>query len=109
MFKNLEKEKPYTIGLCQALGVTIYCGLVALFFNYLTQTVDKPGFYGFFFMMLLLVFSAAITGSLVFGFSVYLAVVKNKIKEALQVLAYTLIFSFAIIASIALSLITFLS
>ena len=98
MFKALENEKPATIGLCQALFVTVYCGLVALLFNFLTKAISSgPGFFGFFFMLILLVFSAAVTGSLVFGYPAYLALAKNKIKEALTILAFTLAFSLAII------------
>ena len=98
MFKALEREKPTTVGLCQALFVTVYCGLVALLFNYLTKAMPSgPGFFGFFFMLVLLVFSAAVTGSLVFGYPAYLVLAKNKIKEALTILAFTLAFSLAII------------
>ena len=99
MFKALEKEKPATVGLCQALFVTVYCGLIAILFNFLTKAIpeDPPGFFGFFFMLVLLVFSAAVTGSLVFGYPAYLVLAKNKIKEALTILAFTLAFSLAII------------
>src|SRR3989344_2684944 len=100
MLKNLEKEKPYTIGLCQALGVTIYCVLIALFFNFMTKNTNQPGLLGFLAMLLIFVFSAAVTGSLVFGYPAYLAIVKNRIKDALSVLAYTLVFSMAIIVLI---------
>ena len=105
MLKALEKEKPYVIGACQALGVTIYCGLIAIFFSFLAQNgKEPPGFFGFFAMLMMLVFSAAITGSLVFGYPTYLALVKNRIKDAIAILTYTLIFTFAII-SITVSLI----
>ena len=98
MLKALEKEKPATVGLCQALGVTVYCGLVALLFNYLTKAIPAgPGFFGFFFMLVLLVFSAAVTGSVVFGYSAYLVLVRNKIKEALTILTFTLFYSLVII------------
>ena len=98
MFKALENEKPATVGLCQALGVTVYCGLVALLFNYLTQAIPSgPGFFGFFFMLMFLVFSAAVTGSIVFGYPAYLALAKNKIKEALVILTFTLCYSLVII------------
>jgi hypothetical protein len=48
-------------------------------------------------MLNLLVFSAAVTGSMVFGFPVYLALVKNKIKEALTILTFTALYALAII------------
>ena len=107
MFKALEREKLSTIGLCQALFVTVYCGLVALLFNYLTKAIPSgPGFFGFFFMLILLVFSAAVTGSVVFGYPVYLALAKNKIKEALTILAFTLAFSLVIILLTAIFIIS---
>lgn len=98
MLKTLEKEKPSTIGLCQALGVAIYCGLIALFFNFMSKSLpEPPGFFGFFMMLVIFVFSAAVTGSLVFGYPAYLALVKNKVADALNILAFTLLFAFAII------------
>jgi len=108
VLKVLEQEKPATVGLCQALGVTIYCGLIAILFNFLTKAIpeDPPGFFGFFFMLVLLVFSAAVTGSLVFGYPAYLALAKNKIKEALTILAFTLAFSLAIILLTAIFIIS---
>jgi len=107
VFKALEREKLSTIGLCQALFVTVYCGLVALLFNYLTKAIPSgPGFFGFFFMLILLVFSAAVTGSVVFGYPVYLALAKNKIKEALTILAFTLLYSLVIIFITAIFIIS---
>ena len=107
MLKALEKEKPSTVGLCQALGVTVYCGLVALLFNYLAKTIPSGlGFFGFFFMLVLLVFSAAVTGSIVFGYPAYIGLVKNKIKEALTILAFTLLYSLLIILITAILIIS---
>lgn len=97
VFRSIEKEKPSTIGLLQALGVTTYCGLIAIFFHFMAQSRHEPGFFGFFAMLMMLVFSAAVTGSLIFGYPAYLALVKNKIKDALTILAFTLLFSLAII------------
>lgn len=107
MLKALEKEKPSTIGLCQALGVTVYCGLIAFLFNYLTKAIPSgPGFFGFYFMLILFVFSAAVTGSMVFGYPLYLVLVKNKIKEALTILAFTLAYTFGIIFITAILIIS---
>lgn len=97
MLKQLEKEKAWKIGLLQALLVAIYCSLIATFFNYISQAIPRPGFFGFFLMLILLVFSAAVTGSLVFAYPTYLAVINRKIKEAAAILAYTLTFSLLII------------
>ena len=108
MLKALEKEKPSTVGLCQALGVTVYCGLIAILFNYLSKAIPTGfGFFGFFFMLVLLVFSVAVTGSIVFGYPAYLALVKNKIKEALTILAFTLLYTLGIIFITAILIISY--
>lgn len=111
MLKFLEKEKAWKIGLLQALLVTVYCASLAAFINYLTRLFpkDPPGLYGFFLMMLILVFSAATTGSLVFGYPTYLGLVQKKIKEALQILAFTLLSALVIIAGTIIYLLTILS
>ena len=108
MKKYLERSAPSILGLLQAVGVIIYCAIIASFFFFMAKSQANPGFFGFFLMLLLLVFSAAITGSLVFGYPVYLAVVKNKIKEALEILAFTLLYALTIIL-ITVILITILA
>ena len=62
----------------------------------MSETSLQPGYLGVFLMLVLLVFSAAVSGSLVFGLPAYLAFNK-KIKEAITLLGYTLFFSFLII------------
>ncbi len=106
MLRFLEKQKASTVGALSALATVLYCGLIALFFNFMAKSTAKPGFFGFFLMLLLLVFSAAITGTTVFGFPVYLAVVKQKMAEALNVLAFTLLFTLVIILVVAILIIT---
>jgi len=96
--KMLEKKYNSSLaGFLQAAGVLIYCGLIAVFFFYMTKTAAQPGIVGIFLMLALFVFSAAITGSLVFGYPAYLALVKNRIKDALTILVYTLLYSLLII------------
>lgn len=107
MLSYLEKQSASTIGLLQAIGVTLYCGLIATFFSIMTKAASKPGFFGFFLILILFVFSAAITGTLVFGFPGYLAVIKNKIKEAMSILAFTLLYTLAIILIVATAIIAF--
>ena len=103
MIKQLEKEKAWKIGLLQSLLVAAYCGLVATFFNFISHAIpNEPGIIGMFLMLSLLVFSAAITGSLVLGYPVYLAVIKNKLQESIKVLAFTLLFSLLLIVSTVL-------
>lgn len=83
-------KKPWFIGLAQALGVVIYCILVSGVFQ-LMQKVDvqPPQFLVATFMLLLLVFSVAVVGSLIFGYFAYL-LINKQIKPALQVLLSTL-------------------
>ena len=106
MKKYLEKASPSTLGLMQAVGVSAYCALVAGFFYTMTNSTARPGFFGFFVMLCLLVFSAAVTGSIVFGYPAYLALVKNKIKDALEILAFTLLYLLGIIFIFAIIIIT---
>ena len=108
MLKTLGTKSASTIGLFQALAVTIYCALIAGFFYIMTKTATQPGFFGFFLMLILLVFSAAVTGAMVFGFPAYLALIKNKVKEALTILAFTSLYALVIIL-ITLTLILALS
>lgn len=95
--------KPSLIGLLQAIGVIAYCVLIAVLFNFLGKTaVQPPGILGFAAILVLLVFSAAVTGSIVFGYSAYLLFKEKKIKEPLFVLAFTALFSLIILAIIAI-------
>ena len=85
-------KKPWFAGLLQALGVLIYCVIVSGVFQLLKGTTKQPPeFLIASFMLLFLVFSAATTGALVFGYPVYLAMNKE-IKKALWVLLSTLAF-----------------
>jgi hypothetical protein len=102
-FKNLQ---PSLVGFLQALGVTIYSILIGSFFYLMEQVTSTPGFLGVVLMLILLVFSAAVTGSMVFGYPAYLALNK-RIKEALNVLAYTLVYSFGIIFVISIAVVAF--
>lgn len=104
MLQRLEKEKSYTIGFLQAAGVAAYCGFIAWLFSFLTTNLSKPGFYGFFILLLLFVFSAAVTGTLVFGFSSYLCLVKKKVRKATEIIFYTLLF-FVLIIGVSITLI----
>ena len=97
MLKNLEKEKPLTIGALQTVGLTIYISVIAAFFNFMSSQKPEDSPLGFFLFLNLFVFSAATTGSIVFGYPTYLAVVKNDFKKAITILAYTLLFTFVLI------------
>lgn len=98
---------PSLIGFLQAAGVLVYCGLIAALFYYLAKTGSQPGFFGFFVMLALLVFSAAVTGSLVFGYPAYLTLIKHRPKEALTILIYTLLYSLIIIVLTIIAIVAF--
>ena len=100
--KLLQKpQDPSLVGLLQAIGVTIYCALIGGFFFLMEKVAITPGFFGIFLMLTLFVFSAAVTGLIVFGYPAYLAL-NRKIKEAISVLAYTLLYALVAILLIGL-------
>jgi hypothetical protein len=95
---NLKKLTPNSIGLLQAIGVIIYCSIIAGFFYLMEKISPEPPMMmtGVALMLFLFVFSAAVTGLLVFGYPAYLAINKN-VKEALRVLGFTFLYSLLII------------
>lgn len=98
MFQRKKKIDIPFIALIQTFGVIIYCTLIAGLFRIIAEiSPEEPaGFLGSILILSLLVFSAAITGSLVFGYPAYLALTK-RIKEALSVLAHTFLFGLVVI------------
>ena len=102
---SLEKQQPMSVGFLQALGLTLYCGTLAFIIFHLPKDIPDPGFMGFFVGLLVLVSSAAITGSLVFGYPTYLAVIKSDLKKAIAILAYTI--TFALIFALTITLLIF--
>lgn len=105
----MKKYNPSIIGLMQAIGVVAYCILIASFFGFFERNFSGPqGIWAPAIMLILLVFSAAVTGSIVFGYPAYLFFKEKEIKSALQILAYTLIYcllfiliAFIVVASIS--------
>ncbi len=80
------------IGLAQALAVAVYCGLVAWFLRVAGNYFNEPvGVLGTALILVLLVFSAAVSGSIVFAYPAYL-ILNKRTKEGLSVLGYTFIF-----------------
>lgn len=102
---KILKLKPSIIGLLQAIGVCVYCLLIALLLQGLNSAnATPPRLLGGALLLILLVISAAICGALVFGIPAILALDKE-IKKALFVLGYTflyLILIFIIILTIIL-------
>jgi len=100
----MKKLKPSLIGLLQATGVFIYCLLMAGFFWSMARfSKEPPEFFGITLVLSLLVFSAAVTGSMVFAYPAYLAL-NQKIKEALSLVAYTLLYLLGIITIVMIVL-----
>lgn len=94
------KKDPYLIGLYQALGVVVYAFLISNLFFFLERiAVAPPSYLGFTLILVLLIFSAAITGSIIFGYPVYLAFNKET-KQALSVLGFTLLYGLGLIGII---------
>ena len=85
----MNKLSLKTVGILQALGIAAYCGLIALLFIALDEFMQQPPqYFIMIFMLILLVFSAAVTGMLYFGYAGYLAL-RQKIKDALILVGIT--------------------
>jgi len=103
---KLTKMSPVLVGLLQAIGVAIYCSLVAIFFRLMNSSriENSPEIWGIALMLFLLVFSAAVCGILVFGYPIYL-IAQRDVKKALNILAYTLLYAIIIFVLILLIII----
>ena len=94
----MKKTNLSIIGLVQALSLVGYCVLIAGMLNLFGKTLTAPvGFPGSVLILVLLVFSAAVTGSIVFGYPAYLFLKNKQTKQALLILAYTLLYCLAFI------------
>ena len=92
---KLKKINPILIGLFQAVLVFVYVTLISQFVTSISDVggpADNELVIGMF-MLLLLVFSAGITGILVFGYFAYLLIDKE-VKRALTVIGFTFLFLF---------------
>ena len=94
------KFKLQKIGFLQALGVMLYTMLIGILFKTLeSYNIEPEGFIGISAMLFLLVISAAITVSLVFGYSAYLCANK-KVKDGLKLFGYTMVWAIIFLAII---------
>jgi hypothetical protein len=83
-------RKLFLVSFFQALGVTAYCGLVALLFWRGESWFGKlTGFLGPVFFLVLFVTSALISALIVLGYPIVLFWVKKKTAEAIRLVAYT--------------------
>lgn len=88
---------PSLIGLLQAIGVIGYCVLISLLMNFVGKTAEPAGVLGSAAILVIVVFSAAVTGSIVFGYPAYLFFKQGKIKEPLKVLLFTMAYCLGIL------------
>ena len=96
-----QKCHPALIGLFQSIAIAIYCGLISGFMwsmNDIMPNMGEMRVWGPALMLVLIVFSAAVTGILFFGYSAYLAFNKQP-RRALTVVGYTFLFSLIIIVA----------
>lgn len=96
---KLKKLSPNRVGLLQALSAVVYCSLVAGFFILMDKfgpQPKQPEITMMILMLFLLVFSVAVTGLLVFGYPTFLMLHKET-KRAMQILAYTFLYSLLIL------------
>lgn len=81
--------KPALVGFFQAVGIVLYVMLVATFMSSVENVFsDVPEVLAAITMLLLFVFSAAVTSSLFFGYSV-LVVIQKQVRRALEIVAWT--------------------
>ncbi|MCR4280129.1 MAG: hypothetical protein NUV82_01740 [Candidatus Komeilibacteria bacterium] len=100
-----EYFKPANIALLQALGVIIYCLLVAWLMNSLEQ-VGNIGWTGGALFLLLFVFSAGLMALTVFGYPAYI-MFKGHISEGLKIIGYTLGYIFVLMLAAGLVVVLF--
>ena len=94
---KFKKLSSVYLGLVQALAVTLYVTLVSSFINYMGHSnFGSNDFLTAVMMLSLLVFSAALTGLLIFGLPIYL-IIDKKVKQALSILGYTFLWLLLII------------
>ena len=89
--KQIDKKAIIKFGIGGGVAEIIYILLIALLFSNLEKLLPTPpAMFGFFFFLLLFVFSAAVSGFLVLGYPIYLALQK-RFQEAIMTLSATLL------------------
>ncbi len=85
-----KKTSLCLISFLQALGLALYCSLVALLFwkgNHLLGNV--PNYWGPVLFLIIFATSALISALIVLGYPVYLIWQKKEIKKAIRLAGYT--------------------
>jgi hypothetical protein len=89
--KQIKPKEIFKFGIGGGIAEIIYVLLVAFLFTNLENLLPTPpALFGFFFFLLLFVFSAAISGLLVLGYPIYLAI-KKRLQEAIMTFIVTLL------------------
>lgn len=82
--KSIKKLHPVIIALLQTLGIIVYTALISTFFFVMGRSnFQVHEFWTVIIILLVLVFSAAICGTIVFGYPIYFAI-KKKSKHHWQ-------------------------
>jgi hypothetical protein len=96
------------VGLYQSLIVFAYVLIVSLFMMKMGEAFSDLGnYWGGAIMLLLLVFSVALMGLVIFGYPVYLFI-RGKAMKALASLLYTFLFSFVIFVILVLLIVVWI-
>ncbi len=99
-----KKHNLSKVGLMQALGVVIYCGSVAGLMWFMgNSNIEPQGYLGSVLMLVLLVFSAAVCGSIIFGYPAYL-VINKQVKGAIKVLLFTFLYCLVLVDIILMTI-----
>ena len=81
----MKQMNPVKKSFLLALATTVYVTLVSVFMIFLGQSVNGGGLSSIILGLLLLVVSAAICGSLIFGWPKY-KIIKGEAKEGFKIL-----------------------
>lgn len=98
-------NKSLKFGIMGGLLEVIYIVLVALFMQNSEKWFSGPGVFGIIFMLTIFVLSAALSGLLVLGYPVYLALQKNFKEAILTVLASLAVIFVLLIAGLIVFLV----
>jgi len=86
----MKKLSNITIGFFQAIGVVLYCSLVVLIMNNLSQIIPyNDEIIAGLFILILFIISAIITSSLVLAYPIYLYLEKRQTRKAIILVIIT--------------------
>src|SRR4030042_3813258 len=89
-FRFKDKTSLGLISFLQALGLAVYCGLVAIFFWKGNEWFGKmSNFWGPVLFLVIFTTSALVSGLLVLGYPFYLFWQKKQTQKAIRLVGYT--------------------